>query len=396
MSLRELPPGQSENLDRWRHLRYVPLVILVILAVVAAGVGVAIKVHNRLSLAESAESAESAEPAAPVAARLPEQCHPAVDVAEAQPWSSANAAASEEVWNSHAAELQNAYVLGKDDWVFWGDVQNNNFSQAIGRRFLSADELARWHSYFAGLDTRLAEVGIPLYIVVTPAKWAVYPDELPDWAQAIRGAGPLDQLVAAGTDLPLIDLRAPLQEASATAQTYSRVNSHWSSYGAYVGWNAIADCITANQPEVALSPIPLSDISTGGDFNEFGTYGITDARDWTAPEFPEPLLPVELSAAGADAVIVAGERWTGFDDYPAETTTAGAQSSDSVLFVGDSFGPVLSPYLQQAFAETRQLRHNLDGELSIQPDILTLALATRPDIVIVEITQRHLNAPPAL
>jgi hypothetical protein len=41
------------------------------------------------------------------------------------------------------------------------------------------------------------------------------------------------------------------------------------------------------------------------------------------------------------------------------------------------------------------VRHNLDGDPSIRPDIVTLARALRPDVVILEITQRHLNLPPA-
>lgn len=392
MSLRELPPGQGENLDRWRHLRYVPLIILVVLAVVAAGVGLWVKREQQAPPA--AEGASPVPTETTASTRLPEVCAPAVDVPEAQPWSATNAAASEQVWASHGSELAGPTVAGRDDWVFWGDVQNNNFSQSIGRRYLSPDELNRWHSYFADLDATLSAEGIELYIVVAPAKWAVYPQELPAWTDPIRGAGPLDQLVAAGADLPLVDLRAQLQDASAEAQTFSRVNSHWTSFGAYEGWNAIADCITTNQPDITLSPIPISGVTVSGGFNEYPDYGIVDTEDWTEPEFVDPLLPVELSAAGADPTTVPGDRWTGFADLPAETETVGAQSDDSLLFVGDSFGVVLSPYLQQAFTHTRQVRHNLDGDPTTQPDIATLALATRPDVVIIEITQRHLNAPP--
>lgn len=390
MSLRELPPGQSDNLDRWRHLRYVPLVILLVLAIIATVVGLWVE-----RTAAPVAGPVVPEPSASAdAGRLPDECSPAVEAPASQAWSGNAAAASEQVWSSNAAETANAYVLGRDDWVFWGDIQNNNFSQAIGRRFLSADELAAWHSYFADLDAQLSAEGIELYIVVAPAKWAVYPDELPAWTDDIRGSGPLDQLMAAGGDLPLVDLRAQLQDASAEAQTYSRVNSHWTSFGAYEGWNAIASCITANQPEVALSSIALADVATSGGFNEFEPYDIADTEDWTEPEFTEPLLPVELTAKDADPETVPGDRWTTFDDLPAETNTVGAQADASLLFVGDSFGIVMSPYLQQAFTHTRQVRHNLDGDPSIQPDIATLALATRPDVVIVEITQRHLNAPP--
>ncbi len=388
MSLRELPPGQANNLDKWRHVRYVPLVILLILAIAAAGAGIW---YQRTASTEVAVPT----PTASSSSRLPEQCAPAVDVPTATPWYGTAAAASEQVWNSHASDLSNAYVLGEDSWVFWGDIQANNFSQAIGRRFLAVDELTRWHDWMKDLDTRLTEAGIQLYIVVAPAKWAVYSDELPAWSQDVRGPGSLDQLMAAGTDLPLVDLRAPLQQEAANNPTYSRVNSHWSDYGSYVGWNALAECITANQPDVALSPIPLSGVAVSDEFNEFANYGLTSpVPDWTTPEFTEPLLPVTLTASGEEPKVVDGFTRTGLELLPAETSTPGAQSDDSVLFVRDSFGTSMSVYLQQAFAQTMQVRHNIDAGPGTQPDILTLANVYQPDIVILEIAQRHLNFPP--
>jgi len=389
VSLRELPPEQAIT-SRWRHLRYVPLAILVVLVILATVVGVAVKRSQPAPTAEPPSASEE-----PVADRLPDECHRPVAPPTTQPWAAANKAASEEVWVSHADDLATPYVLGEDGWVFWGDIQNNNFSQAIGRRTLSAEELSAWHTYLANLDTELSAEGIELYVVIAPAKWAIYPENLPEWAKAIRGPGPLDQLMEVGGDLPLVDLRAPLTEESSETQTYSRVNSHWSSFGAYTGWNAIADCIVANQPDVGLEPLPLEGVTLVDDFNEYGDYDIElETPDWTEPVFAEPLAPVEISAAGADPVTVDGSRWTSFDDLPATTHTEGAPSDASVLFVSDSFGVVMSPYIQQAFTDIRTLRHNLDGDPSIRPDIADVALATRPDIVILEITQRHLNLPP--
>lgn len=390
MSLRELPPEQAIT-DRWRHLRYVPLVILVVLVIIATGVGLAVRSAQPAATPETPGGTEG-----PAADRLPEECHRPVPPPTTQPWAAANAAASEAVWASHADDLSQAYVLGEDDWVFWGDIQNNNFSQAVGRRTLSPEELNSWHTYFANLDTELAAEGIELYIVIAPAKWAIYPENLPEWAQAIRGPGPLDQLMEVGGDLPLVDVRAALIEESEETQTYSRVNSHWSAFGAYTGWNAIADCIVANQPDVGLEPLAIDGVEVADDYNEYADYGIElDEPDWTEPVFAEPLAPVELSAAGADPVTVEGERWTFFSDLPATTHTEGAPSDKSVLFASDSFGVVMSPYITQAFSDIRTLRHNLDGDPSIRPDIADVALATRPDIVILEITQRHLNLPPA-
>lgn len=389
MSLREFPPGQDiSKKSRWRHLRYVPLVILAVLALVAAVVGFVV---SRADIPEPA-----AVESTPSAARLPAVCQPPADVGTGDAWLGANAASSEEVVSEHSDELTNPYVVGDDGFVDWGDSNADNFSQAIGRRTLTADELNAWHVYLADLDSRLAEQGIPLYIVIAPMKWAVYPDELPQWAQAIRGPGPLDQLLAAGSDLPLVDLRAPLQQAATEEPTYSAVNSHWSDYGAYVGWNALVDCMTASDPGLTgLSPLPSTGVTLSDEFNEFAPYGIpSPGADWAIPELAEPLLPVELTLAGEKPQVVDGANRTDMLQLPATTVTTGAQSDQSVLFVRDSFGGSMSVYLQQAFASSLQVRHNFDGAPGTQPDIVTLATTYKPDVVILEVAQRHLIYPP--
>ncbi|MDH6182039.1 hypothetical protein M2152_002221 [Microbacteriaceae bacterium SG_E_30_P1] len=389
MSLRELPPEQTIS-SRWTHLRYVPLVILVVLVVVATGVGL----WARSNQAAPPTPDPAGTPAAPVAQRLPDVCRTPTEVPSAAPWSADNAGASEAVWNEHAEETANV-VLGQDRWVFWGDLQNNNFSQALGRRTLSAEELESWRSYIANLDTTLTEAGIEFYVVIAPAKWAIYPEELPTWAESIRGPGPLDQLMAAGGDLPLIDLRESLREASAETQTFSRYNSHWTSFGALTGWNTIAECLNANEADLAITPNPIDGVTLVEDYNEFGNYGVElEEADWTEPVFTPPLAPIELTIAGGDPSTIEGNRWTTFDDMPALSRNESAATDASVLFAGDSFGIIMSPYYQQAFREVRTLRHNLDADPSERPDIAELALATRPDIVILEIAQRHLNRPP--
>lgn len=391
MSLRELPPDQQLS-SKWRRVRYVPLIILVILGLVATAVGLAVKAQPAPPVLPVVEPVDDADDDG----RLPAVCRPETAAPAAQPWTGPTATAAEAEFASHGEEYAYPWILGQDGWVFWGDIQANNFSQAVGRRYLAADELQRWHDWFADLDARLTELGIELYIVISPAKWAVYPDGLPEWAIPLRGPGPLDQLMAASEDLPFIDLRQPLIDEAENYPTYSRVNSHWTDYGAYVAWNAIAECLNANDSVAGpLTPLPLSGVRVSDEFNEFETYGFeSPVPDWTEPEFAEPLLPVVRTPAGAETEVVDGYTRTGLELLPATTETEGAQSDASVLFVRDSFGTSLSVYVQQAFAETLQVRHNIDFGPGAQPDLMTLANTYRPDVVVLQIAQRHLNFPP--
>jgi alginate O-acetyltransferase complex protein AlgJ len=396
VSLRELPPGQKPTPERWARVRFVPLIALLVLALVSAVMGAV--VLNR-------EAVHSAGPSATASAGaksdlLPSQCHLPVPAPASEPWSGSNdaKARAEQTWSDHSSELTTPYVAEKDGWYDWGDIQAANFSQAVGKRYLSADEEARWHSYLSNVRDGLAKLKIPLYIVITPAKWDVYPDVLPDWAQQIRGSNSLDRLISNYPDLPIIDIRNPLRAASASSQTFSKTNSHWTDYGAWVGWKAISGCIAASDPSLSgLSASPSDGVQISADHNEFAPFGISDPpANWTSPEYSSPLSDVVVSMQDGTSSTVSGATPTDLLSLPASTTTANAQVQSSALVVRDSFGNALSVPIQQSFARTWQVRHNFDGKADSQPDIVALARTHRPNVVILQIAERHLNFVPAL
>jgi hypothetical protein len=107
------------------------------------------------------------------------------------------------------------------------------------------------------------------------------------------------------------------------------------------------------------------------------------------------LKPVTVTTNDSVTATVAGTTPTDLLKLPAETTTADSQTAHTALFVRDSFGSSLSIPVMQSFARTWQVRHNLDGAPSTQPDIPALAKEHHPDVVILQIAERHLNFPPS-
>ena len=400
MSLRELPPDQQAtgSRRRWGRLYYLPLVTLFVLSAVAATGGYVVKKNIENAPPVPGTPAAVSGPAASTTAALPELCHPAVKQPAKQLWLDGKAAQAEAVWDAHKTDLSKDYVTGKDGYVFWNDIQAMNFSQAVGRRTLSVDEAAQWHTYLATLRDQLKAQKIPFYIVVTPAKWDVYPQDLPTWAQSIRGSGPLDQLLHQYPDLPIIDLRTPLRQASAANPVYSRVNSHWTDYGAYVGWKTVADCINQTTPTLGPLTVPATTgVKTTSENNEFAPYGITSpVPDWTTPVYDPPLKQVTLTKTDGSSSIVPGSQATDLSLLPASTQTQGAATSKSLLLLRDSMGNGLSVPVQQEFAQTWQLRHNFDAAVpGGLPDVKKLVSEHHPDAVILQIAERHLNFPPS-
>ena len=399
MSLRELPPDQQakKSLRRWGRLYYVPLIVLFVLSAVAAGSGYVVKKQIQNAPPVPATPAAISGPTGNARAALPATCHPSVAKPAQQLWLTGKAAKAEAVWDAHKSDLAKDYVTGKDGYVFWNDVQAMNFSQAVGRRTLSVAEAGNWHTYLSSMRDQLAAKGIPFYIVVTPAKWDIYPQELPDWAQSIRGSGPLDQLLHQYPDLPIIDIRTPLRQAAKTTPVYSRVNSHWTDYGAYVGWKSVADCINSTTTALGTLTIPPSTgVTTSDKNNEFAPYGVTSpVPDWTAPDYAPALKAVTLTKADGTSSVVPGDQATDMSLLPASTKTDGAALSKSLLFVRDSMGNSLSIPVQQEFAQTWQVRHNFDAaQPNSLPDLAKLVSEHHPDAVVLQVAERHLNFPP--
>jgi hypothetical protein len=393
VSLRELPPGQKPKAGRWTRIRYVPLIALVCVAAVAIVVG-------NVSLARtSPPSPSTATPSAGTAAELPATCHPPVQGVAQEPWSgdAATVAKANAIWSAHASDLAHPYVKEKDGWYDWGDIQAANFSQAVGKVTLTAADAAAWNSYLTSVRDKLAAMGIPFYVVFSPAKWDVYPQLLPDWAQQIRGSDSLDLLMAEYPDLPIIDVRNSLRAASAANQTYSKTNAHWTDYGGWVAWNSIAACLTASDPSlVGLSALPITGVQISADQNEFAPFGIADPLpNWTSPIYTTPLKPVDVTTQDGRTASVAGSTPTDLLTLPVSTSTVGAQTNLSALLVRDSFGNALSVDMQQSFARTWQVRHNFDGAADTQPDIPALAQQDHPSVVILQVAERYLDFVPA-
>ncbi|WP_424463403.1 alginate O-acetyltransferase AlgX-related protein [Pseudoclavibacter helvolus] len=389
--------GRRTWAQRWHRVRLIPLIILLIAAIIATIVGYQTRHASAMEEFIPPEEAPESE-----TARLPAAaCQPGlVDPVTGSPWTGDERAASEEIWSEHIGTDPDAqlFVPGEDGWVFWGDTQANNFSQALGRGFLSDDESEEWAEYFRTIDEGLSAQGIDFVIQVVPADWSIYPQQLPEWAQELRGPTALDYLINAHPDLPIVDARQDLRAASADGAVYAPGNSHWSPYGAAIGWQRLAACLGAvDEKYQALAPLEYSSIGDMPVISEFEAYGFpTTETGWGTPVLDQ--APPKMQATLNDGSVLDADASKGLDmlQLPATTTTQGAQSELRALIVRDSQGNSAGPTWQTGFAETKQVTSNLGSATEQIPDVLAEAAAYQPDLVIFEMTERYLNWIPAL
>lgn len=396
----EEPKSESGRLtwaQRWHRVRLIPLILLLIAAIIATVAGY--QTRQAVALEEFVPPEEAPESEV---ARLPAaQCQPGlVDPVDGSPWTGEQRDASEAIWKEHIGTDPDAqlFVPGENGWVFWGDTQANNFSQALGRSFLSDEESEDWADYFRTIDEGLRAEGIDFVIQVVPADWSVYPEQLPEWAQELRGPTAFDYLVDAHPELPIVDSRQALRDASTEGAVYAPGNSHWSPYGAAIGWQQLAGCLGALDAKYqSLAPLKYSSIGDMPVISEFEAYGFpTTDTGWGTPELDQ--APPKMQATINDGTVLDVDAGKGLDmlQLPATTVTEGAQSDLRALIVRDSQGNSAGPTWQTGFAETKQVTSNLGSATEQIPDVLAEAAAYQPDIVIFEMTERYLNWIPVL
>lgn len=395
MSLTELPPGQEKEAGPrwWNRVTFAPLIGLMFLALAALVIGLV--AQNRIVDEQMTPAPNQAPSGSP--GQIDALCRPATDPADREPWQMGDAAA-QAVWDEHADEIAQPYLIGPNGWIFWSDYVEQYAAQAIGKRFLSVSELSRWVDYYSSVRDGLASEGIEFYIIVTPSTSSVYPEELPEWMQQVRGSTILDQFMAGSSSLPVIDLRANLIAAKPTSDynLFSWSNSHWTDYGGYVGWEQIAPCVNAMFPDQPpLQVPPLEGVEITGDFNEWASYGVeSPGADWAVPVLGGDLQAVTVKNADDAESVVPGDFVLDASLLPAETSVPDPWTGKSALILRDSMGGALSPYWAQAYSPTWQIYHQYAGFESF-PDYRALAAEHQPDVVILQLAERHLiQVPP--
>ena len=361
---------------------YASLIVLLLVSAVMAGVG----------LATTRGWFDSTPPATP--ASTPAACRSGIEPGDPSVWTGDRTSASEAVYAAETGALTTPAVPGRDGFVFWGDVQLDSFSQLLGRAPWLDEQRDGWRDYLRELRDALEREGAELVVVVAPSSGTVYPQMLPEWTDPVRGLTHLDQLLSVSGDIPIVDVRGVLRDASERDWVYSAVNSHWNPFGALVAWDAVAECLDALYPESGYDQLATHDVlSTEGQMppNEFEEWGFAAPRaDWVVPVVdPAPATVTRSGVDGTQSQLTWPE---GLDPTELPVSTTGGAVDKRVLVAGDSQGKAQSALWAQSFSSTVQIRHLLDDP-SQRANILDAARQNDSDLVVLELTERFLSTP---
>jgi len=293
--------------------------------------------------------------------------------------------------------LPHQVIVGKSGWLFLGD----QYTQAItakrqpagrgdataARR--SADAMQAWARW-------LAAHGVShWHVLVCADKDSVYPERLPDWDRPMDGTA-IDVALAHADPRIVIDTRPALRRAHALGgqALYLRTDSHWTARGAWIAYRTLARASATDTPPLAwLGEADVQLVATrvasgdlarllhvadaGGDAATLAVVaGSRDTqRTWTDASTGAATSAAELAAVESPS-------------RPVLVRSPHALNPQRLLWLRDSFGSAMVPYLTATFGEVVEV----DRGSTTAAQLAELVLRFKPDAVLTTVVERNARA----
>lgn len=265
-------------------------------------------------------------------------------------------------------------LVGKKGWLYYtGDRVIDDYR---GINYFSTNDLQQWKAVLEKKQDWLASQGIDYLFLVAPNKASVYPEYLPDGILQVKNEAPLDQLVMyleRHSKVNILDLRGPLIKQKANGLLFHRTDTHWTSVGAFWGYEKLVGHIAKIFPQV--TPITLDDLNKDMQLRKGGDLALMlGLQGELKEEVPRLCL---LNPKAKRAGKASGPR------EPFVMETPEKKLPRAVMF-RDSFTTALVPYLSENFSHIKYIWKRWDRKTPIEQ----IVKETKPDIVIEESVER--------
>ena len=261
-------------------------------------------------------------------------------------------------------------VEGRDGFLFMANDNNEVLAQHTGRLRLSAEELEGWRVALESRTALLAQRGCAHLVLIAPNNHSVYPEKLPPDIETAPQR-PVHQLMdhLDRKDSP-VKVIYPLQEMLAAKEEQlvcSRVDSHWTDYGAFLAYLRLMEEAHPLVPtrRVGMDDVLFVDVVVAGDLGGKFDPPREAPQAFGRMRYRNARLIYDNLVEGTGALAV-----TDCDVAPPTTC----------LVLGDSNSYVLARFLSECWqrlvlAHSSTLDHTLVE--TVQPDIVVSVLAER-------------------
>jgi len=272
-------------------------------------------------------------------------------------------------------------MIGRDGWLFLTSM--HMIEHYRGLKTFTPDELKSWQSLLEKRRDWLIQRGIKYLFVIPPDKHSAYPEYLPTWMTKMGTETKLDQFLAymkVHSTVEVLDLRPALLDAKKTARTYLYTDTHWNSYGGFIGYQSVMRSLMLQLPDLG-EPLPLEAFEfthfqeTGGDLSTMLGQEMAEREGFQLTARP----PLQFPTAAEDINIYA-KKWP---KYMEPFYTENPSGKFKLLMFHDSFSNAWVPFLGYHFKRVVYIwQYNWNSSV-IEKET--------PDVVVDEILERSFN-----
>jgi alginate O-acetyltransferase complex protein AlgJ len=283
-------------------------------------------------------------------------------------------------------------LKGIDNWYFYtGDsLLNSILKDFTGKRLLSDNELREWVEAYRVKQSWLEKQGIQYLFIVPPNKMTVHGEFLGEPWIGQKGRTRFSQIksiLQESDKSTLLDLSPTLITKRHDESLYFKSDTHWTQYGAYLGYLAIAEkmesLFTSSRfkrdftfSKTITRTCEKKKNNCGDLSNMILDYDSFDESFKVVDEFSSCAASQNFDYKFSDIDITA----------PTPYIAKSCRTGDlKVLVFRDSFFEALEPYFSENFKEVIYLWKDYD-----QKNIEELLAVFKPDIVIEERGERRL------
>ncbi|HHU95003.1 MAG TPA: hypothetical protein GXX62_08015 [Alcaligenaceae bacterium] len=300
-------------------------------------------------------------------------------------------------WLSYQAGISikpNQTYLGKDGWFFLGDVYMNGVDK---KRRLSKQDKEKiqtaihnselWERWFLSQ-------GVKSYtIMLAPDKDSVYTEQLPDWVKN-PATKPLDYFKQNSDENIYVVLLDTLKQATQTYPfpLYFKTDSHWNQLGAWIGFKTLMLQLQQKHSHLIFNSHDFENSlyrygHKKGDLANFlhiadylDDYFVSSHHTLSNPPTVEVVDYDKRSTKGLESIHFADSQIN-----PILYKNPKALNQEKVLWIHDSFGSSVVPFMLEHFAEVVHI--HITGATTEK--IMALVQSFAPDFVITTVVERE-------
>ncbi len=293
----------------------------------------------------------------------------------------------------------NQVIIGRDDWLYLGDLHDQ--TRTVDRRIATtADEklgkdigsaAKAWEKY-------LSSQGVKVFrVMIGPNKETIYPEHMPIWSKT-AWPNATDALLEGTSNEIFIDLRAPLLAAKLSQQEklYYKTDTHWNALGAGIAFRSFARQVETAAADLvwptesAYATVRINS-RAGGDlayFLRLNSYLVDSEPIMGLSSLMVKITQLDYYTKKVISQAPNGE--VGPTSIPILVKSEGALNNKRVLWLRDSFGSAMSPFMAATFSDVLQL-HWREG-LKTPTHFIKLIEDFKPEYVFFTVVERSSRA----